>query len=265
MTERPEACHAIIRAAEELGLEYRHDINNLPRGAGDSIGIIAVATRSGEGPFTVGHRTLSTFGDRTQRTHDRPPPRHPQDGNATPSRPRTRVPASSNSMLGCRPTTPQDYPEWSGFGRRRERECGSRAASAAGPSREPTHAHLHHRTDGITLCREAPASVNEGEIAVASKEEWHAARLSGRRLLALWNALPGIEKRRKVGDREALIDQLWSAIEALPDPDRQFDTKEPSKQVAVIAMLQRPRAQPSRKSLAPWASGPRSGAFSREP
>ena len=38
MTEQPEACHAIIRAAQELGLEYRPDVNNLPRGAGDSIG-----------------------------------------------------------------------------------------------------------------------------------------------------------------------------------------------------------------------------------
>ena len=79
--------------------------------------------------------------------------------------------------------------------------------------------------DGITLCREAPATVNDGEIAVASKEELHTAPLSGKRLLALWNALPGVEKRRKVGDREALIDQLWSAIEALPDPDRQSNTK----------------------------------------
>ena len=43
-----------------------------------------------------------------------------------------------------------------------------------------------------------------------------------------------------VGDREALIDQLWLAIEALPDPDRQSDTKGSSKQAAVIAMLQRP-------------------------
>ena len=94
--------------------------------------------------------------------------------------------------------------------------------------------------DGITLCREAPATVNEGEVAVASKEELHAARLSGKRLLALWNALPSVEKRRKVGDREALIDQLWSAIEVLPDPDRQSDTKGRSKQAAVIAMLQRP-------------------------
>ena len=94
--------------------------------------------------------------------------------------------------------------------------------------------------DGITLCREPPAAVNEGEIIVASNEELHAAQLSGKRLLALWNALPGVEKRKKVGDRDALIDQLWSAIEALPDPEQPSDTKRPSKQEAVIAMLQRP-------------------------
>jgi hypothetical protein len=39
--------------------------------------------------------------------------------------------------------------------------------------------------DGITLCREPPAAVSEGEIVVASSEELHAARLSGKRLLAL--------------------------------------------------------------------------------
>ena len=92
--------------------------------------------------------------------------------------------------------------------------------------------------DGITLCREPPAVVSEGEIVVASNEELHAARLSGKRLLALWNALPDVEKRRKVGDRGALIDQLWSAIEALPEP--QPDAKRPSKQDEVIAMLRRP-------------------------
>ena len=67
--------------------------------------------------------------------------------------------------------------------------------------------------DGIALCRKAPATVSEGEIVVASKEELHAAPLSGKRLLALWNALPGVDKRRRVGDRAALIEQLWSGIE----------------------------------------------------
>src|SRR5438067_5441734 len=96
--------------------------------------------------------------------------------------------------------------------------------------------------DGIILCREPPAAVNEGEIVVASNEELHAAPLSGKRLLALWNALPGVEKRKKGGDRDALIDQLWSAIEMLPDPDPepQPDPKRPSKQDVVIAMLRQP-------------------------
>ena len=96
------------------------------------------------------------------------------------------------------------------------------------------------RSDGITLCREAPATVNEDEIVVASNEELHAAALNGKRLLALWNALPGVEKRRRVGDRGALIDQLWSVIEALPEPEPPSDAKHPSKQDAVIAMLRRP-------------------------
>src|SRR5215472_8639426 len=94
--------------------------------------------------------------------------------------------------------------------------------------------------DGITLCRKPPDTVNKGEVVIASREELHAARLSAKRLLALWNALPGVENQTKVGDRDTLIDRLWSAIEALPDPDQQSDNKRPSKQNAIIAMLQRP-------------------------
>ena len=94
--------------------------------------------------------------------------------------------------------------------------------------------------DGITLCRKASATVSDGEIAVASNEDLHEAPLSAKRLLALWNALPGVEKRRKVGDRDALIDQLWSAIEKLPDPEPRADPKRPSKQDVVIAMLRQP-------------------------
>ena len=93
--------------------------------------------------------------------------------------------------------------------------------------------------DGIALSREAPGALNEGEIVVASNEELRAASLSGKQLLALWNALPGVEKRKKVGDRAALIDQLWPAIEALPDPESQSNARRPSKQDGVIAMLRR--------------------------
>ena len=94
--------------------------------------------------------------------------------------------------------------------------------------------------DRITVCLEPPATVNEGEIVVASKEELHSAALTRKRLLALWNALPGVKKRRKVGVREALINELWSAIEMLPDPEQRPDPKPPSKQDVVIAMLRQP-------------------------
>jgi hypothetical protein len=107
--------------------------------------------------------------------------------------------------------------------------------------------------DGITLCREPPAAVNEGEIVVASNEELHTARLSGKRLLALWNALPDVEKRKKVGDRDALVDELWSAIETLPEP--QSDAKRPSKQDAVIAMLRRPEGATGGRTFVVVASG----------
>jgi hypothetical protein len=118
--------------------------------------------------------------------------------------------------------------------------------------------------DGITLCREAPATVNDGEVAVASKDELHAAPLSGKRLLALWNALPGVEKRRKVGDRATLIDQLWPAIEDLPDPELEPDAKRRSKQDEVIAMLR--RAQPWMRWQAPLGgSAIRFAASSRAP
>src|SRR3954452_20776339 len=144
-------------------------------------------------------------------------------------------------MLGLRPTTPQDYPEWSGFGRRREREWGQRRQRGAGIDQENPLMRVYIiANDGITLSRGAPAAITEGEIAVTSKEELHAAPLTGKRLLALWNALAGVERRRKVGDRTALIDQLWTAIEALPDPEPQSDAKRPSKQGEVIAMLRRP-------------------------
>ena len=62
--------------------------------------------------------------------------------------------------------------------------------------------------DDLIVSREPPAEPAENEIAVASNDELHAAPLSGKRLLALWNALPGVDRLSKVGDRDALIDQL---------------------------------------------------------
>ena len=90
--------------------------------------------------------------------------------------------------------------------------------------------------DDLIVSREAPAQPSENEIVVASLDELHAARLNGKRLLALWNGLPGVERLNKLGDREALVDRLWSALEAMPDPQ----PTRASKQAEVIALLRRP-------------------------
>src|SRR5204862_5650881 len=77
-----------------------------------------------------------------------------------------------------------------------ESVSGSPAATDRGISQENPPMRIYMiGNDGITLCREPLGTVTEGEIAVTSKEELQAASLSGKRLLALWNALPGVEKR----------------------------------------------------------------------
>ena len=90
--------------------------------------------------------------------------------------------------------------------------------------------------DDLIVSRETPVEPDENEIFVSSLDELRAARLSGKRLLALWNGLPGVDRLSKVGNREALLDRLWSALEALPDPQ----PARASKQAEVIALLRRP-------------------------
>jgi Protein of unknown function (DUF3489) len=88
----------------------------------------------------------------------------------------------------------------------------------------------------LLVSREAPVEPKEDEIIIGSLDELRAARISGKRLLALWNGLPGVARLSKVGDRDAVIDRLWAALEALPNsrPVRA------SKQGEVIALLRRP-------------------------
>ena len=90
--------------------------------------------------------------------------------------------------------------------------------------------------DDLIVSRETPVEPDENEIFVSSLDELRAAHLSGKRLLALWNGLPNVDRLSKVGNREALVDRLWSALEALPDPQ----PARPSKQAEVIALLRRP-------------------------
>jgi hypothetical protein len=92
--------------------------------------------------------------------------------------------------------------------------------------------------DRVIVVPQYPAELSNGEIAIASLEELRAARLTGKRLLALCNGLPGPERLSKVGDRERLLERLWAQMEALPDPERRHQ-KPRSKQATVIMMLRR--------------------------
>jgi hypothetical protein len=89
--------------------------------------------------------------------------------------------------------------------------------------------------DDLIVSRKAPAEPGENEIVVASLDELRAARLSGKRLLALWNGLSGVDRLSKLGNRDKFVDRLWSALEALADPR----PARPSKQAEVIGLLRR--------------------------
>jgi hypothetical protein len=92
------------------------------------------------------------------------------------------------------------------------------------------------KADDLITAREAPVEPQENEIAVTSLEELHAARLTGKRLLALWHGFPGTERLTKIGNRAAFTDRLWTVMETLPDQP----LTRASKQNDVIAMLRRP-------------------------
>jgi len=91
-------------------------------------------------------------------------------------------------------------------------------------------------SDRLIIGNEAPLQPSDAEVIVTSADELRAAQLSSKRLLALWNDLPGCDRLTRIGSRETFVDRLWLALEALPDPR----PARPSKQADVIALLRRP-------------------------
>ena len=149
---------------------------------------------------------------------------------------RATVRSAPPSCARVAPSSADVLPEAAGF--LPPAEMSSRGTGSSNPS-PSSRESANHRFLSYSRGAVKSAAVSEGEIAVASTEQLHSAPLSGKGLLAVWNARPGIEKRKKVGDRDALIDQ-WAAIEASPEPEPQADAKRPPKQEKVIEMLRRP-------------------------
>jgi len=86
--------------------------------------------------------------------------------------------------------------------------------------------------DGITRMRTAPAKVNNGEDCRCIEREMHA-RVSDKRFAGALERLARVEKRKKVADRDAMIDQLGQRIEVLPDPERNATRSFPPSGVVI--------------------------------
>jgi len=80
---------------------------------------------------------------------------------------------------------------------------------------------------------------------ICSSQEIEASNLTAARLVAIWNALPGVTSISKFKDRKTAARRLWAAFERLPcgpedKPRASMGARASSKQAQVIDMLQRP-------------------------
>lgn len=91
--------------------------------------------------------------------------------------------------------------------------------------------------DRITALPVSPAQVSDPVVLLQSPKDLDVRRFPTARLLALFNALPGIEPVKRFTDRKAAVKRLWAAFEALPLGSSGRD----SKQNRLIALMQRPK------------------------
>ena len=87
----------------------------------------------------------------------------------------------------------------------------------------------------IAVLTQVPASVDAASVLVQTIRDLDQKRFPLSRLLAIWNALPGVEPVNRFRDRKVAVKRVWTAFEALP-----IGASGTSKQDRVVAMLQRP-------------------------
>ena len=95
----------------------------------------------------------------------------------------------------------------------------------------------------VTAHAERPVRVAEGGLVVTAPEELAGSGLGAKQLVAIWNALPGVDPIRKFKNRKTAVAQLWAAFEALPITEPaigQRRVRANSKQAQVIALLRQP-------------------------
>jgi hypothetical protein len=99
----------------------------------------------------------------------------------------------------------------------------------------------------VRVASKRQVTPGKGQLVITSAEELGKARLNTKRLMTIWNALPGVKKVTKVAGRQKILEQLWIGFESLPTPTAKKSSKEEtasdpraSKQGRVVEMLHRP-------------------------
>src|SRR5947199_3857161 len=108
---------------------------------------------------------------------------------------------------------------------------------------------FHLTRDGVIM--EAPGDSLERANAIASRDEWEtiAGTWPLKRLVAIWNALPGVTPVEKFTNRQIALERIWRAVELREQGTTERQSKrerskvqfrEGSKAAQVYALLCRP-------------------------
>lgn len=91
------------------------------------------------------------------------------------------------------------------------------------------------RDTHITVLNALPATAPSDAVVVESVKSLDARRFPAPRLIAIWNALPGVSPVKRFADRPSGLKRLWGALEALPISSSRSD----SKQTKLINLMRR--------------------------
>lgn len=92
------------------------------------------------------------------------------------------------------------------------------------------------RNDRVTVLLQSPTALPTDGVLVQGIKDLDQVRFPVTRLVALWNALPGVDPVKRFQSRPIGLKRLWAALEALPVTSTRTD----SKQAQLMALLSRP-------------------------
>ena len=89
---------------------------------------------------------------------------------------------------------------------------------------------------GVTVCPDAPIDLPAKSVLIGRANELDPKRFPVMRLLAIYNALPGINPVKRFADRKIAIKSVWTQLEKLP----LGEVRAESKQALIIRLLRQP-------------------------